>query len=364
MIDIAISGYYGFGNAGDEAMLAAMIEVLTELNPNVRITVISGNAADTRKRHGVRAVDRVNLPAIIATLARSNLLISGGGSLLQDVTSGRSLYYYLGVIYLAKRLGTKVMLYAQGIGPVNGAFAQSVMRHVGNQVDLISVRDEGSREELKRLRISKPQVTVTADPVLAMHPVDTELGRAILRQHQVAGATPLIGISVRDWQGRENYQQALVDAARQLQQELKARIILLPMQWPDDRAASQRLAERIGGNAVVLEGDYTTSELMSIVGNMDLLIGIRLHALIFAAVMQVPLIGISYDPKIERFLATVGDQPVGSLETVTAENLVRQARSLLTVDGKEKERAKLLNGLRKKALLSAELALELADRRR
>ncbi len=364
MTDIVISGYYGFGNAGDEAMLAAMIEVLTELNPAARITVISGNAADTRKRHGVKAVDRVNAPAIVRALAKSDLLISGGGSLLQDVTSERSLYYYLGIIYLAKRLGAKVMLYAQGIGPVNGSFAQSVMRRVGNQVDLITVRDEGSREELRRLQITKPAVHVTADPVLALHPVDKHLGRTILLQHKVAGVSPLVGISARDWQGRENYQQALIDAAHRLQQEQGARIVLLPMQWPDDRAVSQRLAEQIGGQVTVLEGDYTTSELMSIVGNLDLLIGIRLHALIFAAVMQVPLLGISYDPKIERFLATLGDQPVGSLETVTAQNIAARAAQLLTVDGKEKERATLLNGLRKKALLSAELALELADRRR
>ncbi len=364
MANIVISGYYGFGNAGDEAMLAAMIEVLSELDSKIKITVISGNAADTRKRHGVNAVERVNLAGIIRALAKSDLLLSGGGSLLQDVTSERSLYYYLGVICLAKFLRTKVMLYSQGIGPVNGSFAQSVMRLIGNRVDLITVRDEGSREELRRLAITRPQVHVTADPVLAMHPVDKQLGREILRRHGVAGASPLVGISVRDWQGRENYQAAFSGAVRILQRDLGVRVVLLPMQWPDDRDVSKRLAKQIGGNVTVLEGDYTTSELMSIVGNCDLLLGVRLHALIFAAVMQVPLLGISYDPKIERFLATVGDQPVGSLETVTAENLAKCATRLLTSDGKEKERATLLNGLRKKALLSAELALELADRRR
>ena len=98
MSEIAISGYYGFSNAGDEAMLAAMIEVIGDLAPEAIITVISGNPDDTRRRHGVQAVHRLDVPAVMRLLKRSKLLISGGGSLLQDVTSERSLYYYLGVM--------------------------------------------------------------------------------------------------------------------------------------------------------------------------------------------------------------------------------------------------------------------------
>ncbi len=188
MSEIVISGYYGFGNAGDEAMLAAMIEVLTELEPNIGITVLSGNPEDTRRRHGVAAVYRLNYPEIIKVLAKSHLLISGGGSLLQDVTSERSLYYYLSIMMLAKKLGTPVMLYAQGIGPVRGSLARGAMRYIGNMVDLITVRDEGSRDELKRLKVTRPPIHVTADPVLALHPVDKQVGRSILRKHGVEGA--------------------------------------------------------------------------------------------------------------------------------------------------------------------------------
>ena len=50
MSNIVISGYYGFGNAGDEAMLAAMIEALSDLDPHLNIIVLSGNPEDTRRR--------------------------------------------------------------------------------------------------------------------------------------------------------------------------------------------------------------------------------------------------------------------------------------------------------------------------
>lgn len=114
MYNVVVSGYYGSKNAGDEAMLAAMIEVLTDVNPQVNIMVISASPDDTARRHGVKAISWLDVSSIWCALRRADLLISGGGSLLQNVTSGRSLYYYLSVIALARFLGTPVMLYAQG----------------------------------------------------------------------------------------------------------------------------------------------------------------------------------------------------------------------------------------------------------
>ncbi|MCX7781746.1 MAG: polysaccharide pyruvyl transferase CsaB, partial [Negativicutes bacterium] len=297
MSEIVISGYYGFTNAGDEAMLAAMIEAFTDIQPNVKITVISGNPADTRRRHGVNAVYRLNYPEIARVISRSDILISGGGSLLQDVTSDRSLYYYLSIMMLAKKLGKPVMLYAQGIGPVRGRLAQNAMRVIGNMVDLITVRDEGSRRELAGLGVTKPPVYVTADPVLAMHPVDTSIGRSILRRYGAEGASPVVGLSVREWKDWTHYKKVLAHAADRIIEEYKARVVFLPMQWPDDMAAAKKIAARMRHKATVLQEEYTTSELLSLVGNLDILIGIRLHALIFAAVMHVPMIGVSYDPK-------------------------------------------------------------------
>jgi len=363
MSDIVISGYYGFGNAGDEAMLAAMIEVLTELASDINITVISGNPEDTRKRHGVASIYRLNYPEIARVLSNSQLLISGGGSLLQDVTSERSLYYYLSIVMLAKKLNTPVMLYAQGIGPVRGRLARSAMRYIGNMVDLITVRDEGSQEELKRLQVTKPPICVTADPVLAMHQVDKQMGRTILHKAGVEGNGPLIGISVREWQDWEHYKQVLAQVADQLAVEYGARIVFLPMQWPEDVAVSRKIASRTEQGAIVLAEEYTTSELLSLVGNFDLLIGIRLHALIFAAVMHVPMVGISYDPKIERFLETLGEHNIQTLQNITADKLLDAVRQVWPSEVcSSVEKSKQSDYLREKAFHNAELALKLISR--
>ena len=182
MSSIVVSGYYGFRNAGDEAMLAAMIEVLSDLDPKLNITVISANPEDTKRRHGVHAVYWLNYWQIAKVIRKSDLVISGGGSLLQDVTSVRSIYYYMSILFLAKMLGKPTMLYAQGIGPICGSFARKAMRWLGNKIDLITVRDEGSLEELDNLGVKKTPIRVTADPVLGIHPVDRQIGRKIFAQ--------------------------------------------------------------------------------------------------------------------------------------------------------------------------------------
>ena len=163
MSNIVISGYYGSKNAGDEAMLSAMLEIFSELDPKLNITVISSDPDYTKIRHGVNAVNWLNVIDILKVLYKADLLISGGGSLLQNVTSGRSLYYYMGILFLAKLVHTPIMLYAQGIGPIYGRFARRLMRWFGNHSSLITVRDEDSLKELAMLKITRPPIKATAD---------------------------------------------------------------------------------------------------------------------------------------------------------------------------------------------------------
>jgi len=365
MSNIVVSGYYGSKNAGDEAMLAAMIEVLSDLDPKVNITVISANPKDTAERHGVRAVSWIRVFDILAALRRADLLISGGGSLLQNVTSGRSLYYYLGVIFLAQLVGTPVMLYAQGVGPVCGRFARRLMTWISNRASLITVRDKGSLGELQSLAVTRPHIEVTADPVLAIHPVDKGIGRAILRAYHADGAKPVVGISVREWREWRHYKQVIAAAADQIAEEFGARIVFLPMQYPEDVKVAELIAGQTKHPVTVLKDEYTTSELLSIAGNLDLLISIRLHALIFAGVMGVPMIGISYDPKIDRFMDSMGDHSAGNLQGITVEDLLSEVRRKW--QDKEHFQAKnaaLLSGLRVLAAHNAELALEIIRKKK
>lgn len=364
MSNVVISGYYGSRNAGDEAMLAAMVEVLSDLNPKVNITVISANPEDTRSRHGVKAVGWLDAWGIFSSLRKADILLSGGGSLLQNVTSRRSLYYYLLIIWLAQLLGTPVMLYAQGIGPIYGRIARWVMGYIGNRVKMITVRDRGSLKELEALGINKPEIEPTADPVHAIHQVETDQGKDILARHGVTvGEKPLVCISVREWGNVEHFKNVVAQAADRIAEEFNATVIFLPMQYPEDVRTAEAVAERTRHKAVILPEEYNTSQLLSIVGNMDLLISIRLHALIFAGVMGVPMIGISYDPKVDRFLESVGEQAVGNVDDIDLEKLMAQVHlKWKDREGFSQQNEQLFDDLRHLAMHNAELAYSVIGR--
>ena len=318
---IVVSGYYGSKNGGDEAMLAAMLQVLREEIPDLSVTVISIDPEYTKRRHNVDAVPRPDIWTIIKKIRAADLLISGGGSLLQNVTSGRSLYYYLAIIFFALIFGSKVMLYAQGIGPIRGNFARKLMNLIVNRVDLITVRDHGSLEELSRLKVTRPKIFCTADPVLAIKPVPLELGKKILSRYPIATGGKFIGVAIRHWLDCGNFQHELAASLDKIAETLDAQIIFIPMKFPEDIKAAQEIAAIMKKNCVVLGEEFTTREILSLVGCMDILIGVRLHALIFAGVMNVPMLGISYDPKIERFLDSIGEKPLGKLSDVTADKI-------------------------------------------
>ena len=308
MTRVVISGYYGFANAGDEAMLAAIVGSLKDIIPDVSITVITGNCRMTRGNHNVQAVHRLNFFAIAAAIRRCDILISGGGSLLQDVTSARSLYYYLWIMKIALFFKKPVMLYAQGIGPVRGAKARRAVRKVLQRVAVIGVRDAESKAELAAMGVTKPPVHVTADAVLSMHPVDKKIGLYILKKHGITGIRRRLGIAVRNWQDHDAYKEAIAAAADESQEKQDVHVIFIPMQYPADVEAGRDIASRMKTKAVVLDGHYTTVEFMSLMGCMDAVIANRLHALIFSAIMQVPATAVSYDPKIDCFINLIGDK--------------------------------------------------------
>lgn len=357
MCKILISGYYGFGNAGDEALLSSILQALLELEPQAEITVISGNPVETMNTHKVKAIGRFDMWKIYRAIYSCDMLISGGGSLLQDVTSTRSLYYYLSIIALANTLGKQVMIYAQGIGPLRKSLARATVGRVLNQVSHITVRDHVSKEELLSLGIHNVPITVTADAVLGMHPVDTTVGRKILESYGVTANRPIVGVSVRSWKDCTKYQRILAEALDQIHRETNAYIVFIPMQHREDTMEAEAIAKHMTVTSTVLADAYSTTELLSLSSCVDVMIGVRLHALVFSALMETPCLGISYDPKILNFLHMIGEEPVGDLHTLTVEPVV--ARTVEALERKTLPETVLENihELRRNALKNASIAI-------
>jgi polysaccharide pyruvyl transferase CsaB len=365
MAEILVSGYYGFFNTGDEAILAGMMRAVHDVAPETRFTVISGTAANTRSLHGVQAVSRGDFKNIWRAMGRADLFVSGGGTLLQDVTSRKSLPYYLGLITMAKMRLKPAMIYAQGAGPVTGAVGKTLIPLVVNRVDMITVRDPEAADTMKRLGVRRPPLHVTADPALALGPSDPEAGARLLQQSGVDLGRPMIGVSVRPWkQGETPWEPALAEALDRLAREAGAQVVFLPMQRHADVPAAASIARLMKAPAVVADGDYTYKDVMAMVARCDLLVGLRYHAIVFAAMNQVPLVGLSYDPKNDSFLRLIGEEVVGSTHRLEADAVAAAGRKALLEAGAVRARlAQKMAELTPLARRNAQLAVDLLKRR-
>ena len=311
--DVVISGYYGYNNSGDEALLSAMVSHLRELMPDIRICVLSKNPEETRKSHGVSAINRYNYPAIRKAVKNARLFVSGGGSLLQDVTSSRSLRYYLSIINMAKKQGTPVMLYANGIGPVLKANNKKRVAKSLCDVAAITLREEASLAELRELGIENKPV-VTADPALTLCGIEPDGVDKLMQNEGIPANEKLFGVSIRPWKscGDDFY----TDFAKTIDDIAKTYglvPVFVPMQYPVDLAISKNIISTLSCKSYVIKAPHKAEELIGLAGRMEFMLAERLHSLIYASDACIPTVGLSYDRKVDAFMDYIG---VGSAVSV------------------------------------------------
>ena len=329
---IVISGYYGFNNIGDESILKAVVDNLRDRIEDIDITVLSQNPQSTQEKFGVKAVDRMSIAKIVKSIVKSDLLISGGGSLLQDVTSKKSILYYLAVMWIALFFRKKVFIYSQGIGPVNSGMNRRLMIKTLKKVDYIVVRDEGSREFLLECGLSPEKMLVTADPVIRIKKPDLEEGRKILEEadFDFSTDTPKIGIAIKGKLKDEDFLSEICIGIQGLISRYDARIVLIPFHFSEDMPITEEIQRRIGGRVTCIKKKCLTEEMLSIIGNMDLLVGVRLHSLIHSAIMEVPMIGISYDPKVNSFMKSMDLRAMCSVYDFKGEYLLEEYEKVMS----------------------------------
>ena len=194
-VHIVLSGYYGFDNVGDEAILYSIIQAFRKLKSDIEITVLSNNPEETAKTYGVNAVNRWKFNEIGAVLKEADGLVSGGGSLLQDKTGLKSIPYYTGIMRIAKRHKKPVFIYAQGMGPIDKWISKYITKYMLNRVDAITVRDEASRDLLQTIGVKKA-ISIVPDPVIGLS--GSDFGSEWLSSQSFYGDS-YVSVSVRDW---------------------------------------------------------------------------------------------------------------------------------------------------------------------
>lgn len=300
--DAAILGYYGFKNSGDDALLHAIIDSLRERKKDIRLMVLSFNPAETKAQYHVESISRFHIWKLRKLFKKTKVLLAGGGSLVQDVTSTKSLVYYLYVMGLARRCGAKVMMYANGIGPVKKSRNRQRAKTALNKADIITLRDTDSENELKELGVTEPKIEVTADPAFALTRSNDHEANDILEKFGIQKDTEFVCISVRKWNGApDNIAELFAKMADYVAEKYQLVPVFLPMQYPYDAAISRSILAKMEKKGYFIDNRLSIETIFGVIKRAKLVVAVRLHTLIFSSVLEVPAIGIAYDPKVSGF---------------------------------------------------------------
>ena len=321
---IVICGAYGRGNAGDDAILKAIVQEMRALDPERTICVMSRRPRETRLIYRTGAIYTFNVFAVLRQFRRAALYINGGGSLMQDVTSTRSIWYYCYTLRAAKKRGCKVMMYGCGIGPINRAGNRKMAaRIIDRSVDRITLRDDNSRALLAEMGVTRPDIRVSADPTIILDPAPREVVNLALEQSGIDPAGRYIGFGLRHWKGLDAALPEIAAAANYAYEKHGLIPVFVPIEFPSDLTPAERVGALLRCPWHAVRTRQPIEVTIGILARMKAVVGIRLHSLMFSAGQGVPVVGMSYDIKVDGFLKYIGSHTCLQLRSVRADDLCR-----------------------------------------
>jgi polysaccharide pyruvyl transferase CsaB len=317
-----LSGYYGFGNLGDEALRDVIVRELRSRYPHAAIDVLSAQPDATAHELGVEATPRADLGAVKRAIENADVVLSGGGGLLQNATSLKSLLYYAGIIRSAVRAGKKTMIFAQSVGPLDFLGKQTV-RECCKGLGAATVRDERSRRLLASILPDVPVVR-TADPVFLYDPPPEPVDLAALGLGPQSD--PLVVVAVRKTAHFSDVATLVAAAVDRLAERHGARVAFIPFAGVTDAEAATVVIRKCRSKPALVALD-SLDAVAAAIARARVVVGIRLHALILAVRLEVPFLAIPYDPKVTGLTEDIG-YPLAPLWDLGARIPVSAAESL------------------------------------
>lgn len=398
MLRLAISGWYGNNNIGDEAILMGMLQSLRGEAPEADFLVFSDDPAHTECNHKVKAFPQLPMGMkrsfslithltfwkflwrLIKVIKGSDIFLLGGGGLLQHDNAGIILFW-LSKAFLARIMGKRVVAYAIGAGPIRRRSSKIFVRLIGSKMDLITVRDEDSRRALLHCGLKNSSIYVTADPAFALclDSVWIERMKEFLKESGFDLAIePSIGFVLLPlWSvhkmGRKvsleeqsKYNRLIAQAIDSIITKLNAQVLLIADNYREDPPIiieTHRLIKE-KKSALIIQKHLTPYEFMGIISQMDVLVSMRLHPLCLATLTHTPVVGIIGHPKVASFLQMIKQEKYGLLlENLTSDQICKTVKQSLMEDNKIRKQLKdQAKFLREKAKLNAKLTIDLVNK--
>lgn len=321
-IKVLILGYYGQGDAGDEAILSCLSKKIKE-NFNADITVVSGDVEYTKKEHNLHAVRSVfggnifsktlNYINLIDKIRNYDVFVLGGGGLISELfgrKSRKKTLFYLSLLRRAKLLGKKTIVYSIGVSEIKTKkFARKIKEGL-EYADIISVRDKKSKKILEEIGIKK-EINILPDPAFLLAPEEDE---KIIEEENI-GRKKIIGIALTDF--IKPYMNSFARSIDKMIEKYDAEVVLITTAGrPGEIKAGveKKMMEKIRNKSNVrIIKRYPPRKLLWLLSKFDLVISMRLHMLIFSAISGVPFIGIPSDEKIKNFLEIIKQEEYSAM---------------------------------------------------
>jgi len=343
---VLIWGYYGKRNLGDEAILRTVIENLKQINPNIDITVASDDLKYTYKLHNVLAVKRKNLFDLICQIKKSDALIIGGGG--QTYKKWNFILYMLLLVSLCKVLNKKIIAYAIGVEDIKGRLKMMMCAYMFNNIDDIIVRDHFSYNMLKKIGVKK-EVKVTADPVFAYKKTDTHTFKngfiqkikGFRKEDKILIGLSLVATNNIKYSQIRQYYPLIVKTLL----NYECQVILVPMSVNEgDLKVINETLRKIESNKslnediLVIDNVLDPDQILEIVSEVDAVIGMRLHFLIFGAIKGKPLAAIVRSPKVLSIINLLEQIVLSDISSVNIRSLEEKLEMFLTKRDELKKR--------------------------
>ena len=320
--DILLSGYYGFNNFGDDMVARTLITELKKHDPKLEIAVLSNNPRSTAVSLGVDSMERYDLIKLSRMIKNSDVYAYGGGTLLTDITSRKSLQYYTAALMYAKRKGLKTAIIANGLGPFVHKSSEKAVKKILDKVDVLAFRDNHSFEYSKQL-CEGITPNLTADLALLFEPSSEAMKKTkrFLDTNKIAAKEYFI-VSLREWRSLpRDYTTTVAAACDYIAEKYNLVPVFVPLQPSKDTRISEEVASKTKAKCVVAHDINDVDSVCALIKDAGFTFAMRLHPLIYSYSASIPFLGLSYDEKVSSFIKEVDRDDYLDVADITLEPL-------------------------------------------
>lgn len=349
--DIILSGYYGHSNFGDDVVMKTIIKELKNKIPNVEIAAFTKNPAEMMLRFGIDCKNRYNPFKIFCTMSNANQYICGGGTLFTDVTSRRSLLYYTQTLRMAKLKGLKTIILANGIGPFIYPDSEKKVKKALQSADIITIRDKDSYKKICEMGLENKCI-LTAD--ISMLYTATEADNTNIQRYLNNNKINqnYFVISLREWKYlNSDFEKTIASVCDYIAEKYKLKPVFIPIQPEKDDKITRETVNKMNQNAFICENISKNTELISgILNKANFVLSMRLHPIIFSFSQNIPIVGISYDQKVESFISENNAGECLNINNIKYDEIIHAVdRAISSANCKSGIRADSIEKLKEKA---------------